>query len=80
MKKQRLIFVGLVLALLSMAIFIYQRYRVAPSLLLPEIQLSDLYKNQLILHLVNQPYSFSLELGAATAAKNYPYLPNLKQI
>ncbi len=42
MIKQRLIFVGLVLALLSTVIFIYQRYRVAPSLLLPEIQLSDL--------------------------------------
>ena len=45
MKKQRLIFVGLVLALLSTGIFIYQRYRVAPSLLLPEIQLSDLQGN-----------------------------------
>ena len=45
MIKQRLIFVGLVLALLSMGIFIYQRYRVAPSLLLPEIQLSDLQGN-----------------------------------
>ena len=45
MIKQRLIFVGLVLALLSTGIFIYQRYRVAPSLLLPEIQLSDLQGN-----------------------------------
>jgi thiol-disulfide isomerase/thioredoxin len=45
MIKQRLIFVGLVLALLSMGIFIYHRYRVAPSLLLPEIQLSDLQGN-----------------------------------
>lgn len=45
MIKQRLIFVGLVLALLSTGIFIYQRYRVAPSLLLPEIQLIDLQGN-----------------------------------
>ena len=48
MIKQRLIFVVLVLALLSTGIFIYQRYRVAPSLLLPEIQLSDLQGNSVI--------------------------------
>jgi thiol-disulfide isomerase/thioredoxin len=42
MKKQRLIFAGLISALIMVGIFIYQRYRVAPSLLLPEIQLSDL--------------------------------------
>jgi thiol-disulfide isomerase/thioredoxin len=47
MIKQRLIFVGLVLALLSTGIFIYQRYRVAPALLLPEIQLSDLQGNSI---------------------------------
>jgi thiol-disulfide isomerase/thioredoxin len=45
MKKQRLIFAGLISALILMGIFIYQRYRVAPSLLLPEIQLSDLQGN-----------------------------------
>jgi thiol-disulfide isomerase/thioredoxin len=42
MKKQQLIFVGLISALIMVGIFIYQRYRVAPTLLLPEIQLSDL--------------------------------------
>ncbi len=42
MKNQRLIFAGLISALILVGIFIYQRYRVAPSLLLPEIQLSDL--------------------------------------
>ncbi len=45
MKKQRLIFVGLISALIMVVIFIYQRYRVAPALLLPEIQLSDLQGN-----------------------------------
>jgi len=47
MKKQRLIFAGLISALILMGIFIYQRYRVAPSLLLPEIQLSDLQGNSI---------------------------------
>ena len=42
MKKQQLISAGLFSALILVGIFIYQRYRVAPSLLLPEIQLSDL--------------------------------------
>jgi thiol-disulfide isomerase/thioredoxin len=42
MKKQRLISAGLISALIMVGIFIYQRYRIAPSLLLPEIQLSDL--------------------------------------
>jgi thiol-disulfide isomerase/thioredoxin len=45
MKKQRLIFAGLISALIMVGIFIYQRYRVAPALLLPEIQLSDLQGN-----------------------------------
>jgi thiol-disulfide isomerase/thioredoxin len=45
MKKQRLIFAGLISALILVGIFIYQRYRVAPALLLPEIQLSDLQGN-----------------------------------
>jgi len=45
MKKQQLIFVGLISALIMVGIFIYQRYRVAPALLLPEIQLSDLQGN-----------------------------------
>ena len=47
MKKQRLIFAGLISALIIMGVFIYQRYRVAPSLLLPEIQLSDLQGNSI---------------------------------
>ena len=45
MKKQRLIFAGLISALIMVGIFIYQRYRVAPALLLPEIQLNDLQGN-----------------------------------
>ena len=45
MKKQRLIFAGLISALIIMGVFIYQLYRVAPSLLLPQIQLSDLLGN-----------------------------------
>ncbi len=47
MKKQRLIFAGLISALIMVGIFIYQRYRVAPALLLPEIQLSDLQGNSI---------------------------------
>ena len=45
MKKQQLISAGLISALIMVGIFIYQRYRVAPALLLPEIQLSDLQGN-----------------------------------
>lgn len=42
MNKQRLIFAGLIGALIMVGFCIYQRYRVAPALLLPEIQLSNL--------------------------------------
>lgn len=47
MIKQRFIFAGLISALIMVGIFIYQRYRVAPTLLLPEIQLSDLQGNSI---------------------------------